>query len=608
MAAVPTFMRAISGGDGLLRILTAILLLGCLFCPTFAQQTSIVKQVIVRGNELINRETILLAMSTKERAPFLQSQLAADERAIKDLGFFQDAKVLSREAGANEYEVIVEVTENPVVKEIRVAGNTVVPTGKILAVVTQPVGQVLNLRQVRPTLDAVSKLYEDRGYFAQADFVPLKESPGTFNLVVTEQTVNNIVIEGLGRTRPNVVLRLLKTKPGEAFNEQKWAVDRRRLDSTQWFESINGKTQPTDELGKFDLLLDVKETRTAQVGFGLALDPQSRLAGSIRYYDTNFRGSGQTIGFNLQQFTSGGGLSAELSYQNPYIDSRGTTVGGRIFSRVNSYFGSNLFGGTSSPNDDRFDERRTGASFAITKPFREVFATTIGATVESIKTINLRTTGAGNFIQQDGDLVQLNLAILRDRRDVPLDPQRGDYARFQLEPAFSNITKVGGNLSNEPGLLGKHTYLRSTLEYKAFFSRRPKRGEEDKLRPVVAFRARYGNIAGTPPFFEQLFVGGSDSLRGYQDQRFWGKQSLLSSVEYRYPIQKTFTLIGFADYGGAWGGYGSINNFVQSRRPDFHLGYGAGIGFRTPLGSIRIDFAFNQEGGSRTHFSIGGSF
>ncbi|MFX9089342.1 BamA/TamA family outer membrane protein, partial [Acinetobacter baumannii] len=83
-------------------------------------------------------------------------------------------------------------------------------------------------------------------------------------------------------------------------------------------------------------------------------------------------------------------------------------------------------------------------------------------------------------------------------------------------------------------------------------------------RPTIAFRTRFGAITGTVPFFEQLFVGGTDSLRGYDNQRFWGNRSILSTLEYRYPVQKSFSLAAFADYGSAWGGYGQLNNFEQT--------------------------------------------
>ncbi len=574
-----------------------------------AQQGSVVKTVTIRGNVLIARDAILSVMRSKEGKPFLQSELPQDERSIRELGFFQDVKILSRSVADNEFELIVEVLENPVIKEIRVVGNTVLPSDQIRKLITQPVGQVLNTRTILPSLEAISKAYEEKGYFAQADVQPLHDSPNTLNVVVIERTVSDIVIQGLGRTKPQVIRRMMKTKPGEAFNEKKWSIDRRRLESTQWFETINGSVRDAGELGRFDLLLDVKEARTAQIGFGLALDPRSRLAGSARYTDTNFHGSGQTVGVNLQQDTTGGGTSASLNYVNPWMDSKDTTLSAQVYSRVNTYFTGNGLGGTVSPNDDRFDERRTGASVSFTRPFRQDYSATIGTTYENIKTINLRQSGDANFIQQDGDLAMLNLQLARDRRDVPLDPTEGDFARIAIEPGLSNVTKIGGNVANNPEVLGRHAFLRSTLEYKSYYSRKLKKGQAiDTPRPVIAVRARYGIIKGTVPFFEQLFVGGSDSLRGYPDQRFWGKQSFLASAEYRFPIQKSFNLIAFVDYGGAWGGYGSLNTFTQSNKPNFKLGFGPGVSFKTPLGPIRIDFGFNQEGGNRTHFSIGGSF
>jgi outer membrane protein insertion porin family len=74
------------------------------------------------------------------------------------------------------------------------------------------------------------------------------------------------------------------------------------------------------------------------------------------------------------------------------------------------------------------------------------------------------------------------------------------------------------------------------------------------------------------------------------------------------PLQKSFSIIGFLDYGGAWGGYGSLKNFEQSDEFKMHMGYGIGLAFRTPIGPIRIDFALNEEGSTRTHFTFGTSF
>lgn len=594
----------------MLRTIIALLLCFALVGTLWAQDSGTIKEIVIRGNATIAREAILSSMRSKEGGAFVQAQLAQDEEAIRDLGFFKDVKVLSREVDPSQWQITIEVEENPVVKEIRITGSTVFRTDQLLPLVTQETNKVFNFNTVLPTTEAISKKYQEKGYFARVDVVPLPDSPNTLNLVVVERAVNDIILQGLTRTRPSVVRRLMRTKPGRAFNEELWIIDRRRLESTQWFESIEAKTRQTDEIGKFDLLLDVKEARTAQIGLGLSLDPRSRLAGSVRYSDTNFNGSGQTTGFTFTQDTAGAGASVMLDYVNPFMDSRGSSMAIRAYSRVNSYFSGIGIGSQDSPvGDQRFDERRTGGSIAFARPFGNDVSGSIGTTYETIKTINLRQTGSANFIQQDGTLGVLSLGLTRDRRDVPLDPAEGDFLRLLVEPAISDITKIGGDVGDVTDVLGRHTFVRSTLEYKTFFSKRPPKDKPiDTPRHVIAYRARYGVISGTVPFFEQFFVGGSDSLRGYSDQRFWGKQQFVTSLEYRFPIQKTFSLIPFVDYGGAWGGYDSINNFTQSRDPKFHLGYGVGIGFKTPLGAIRVDFGFNQQGGNRTHFTIGGSF
>ena len=97
-------------------------------------------------------------------------------------------------------------------------------------------------------------------------------------------------------------------------------------------------------------------------------------------------------------------------------------------------------------------------------------------------------------------------------------------------------------------------------------------------------------------------------LYAYDEDRFWGKDMLIGTLEYRYPLQKSMNLIAFGDYGDAWGGYGSVGSFTQSSSFAGHLGYGLGLSFRTPLGPIRLDLGFDEHGKSRTHFQIGTSF
>ena len=594
------------------RFLAVVAALVGLAAIVAAQQASVIREIVVQGNQNVTKEAILALMRTKVGQPYIQAQLDQDKQALENTGFFQAVDVRARALELDAWQVVVEVQEYPLIKEIRVTGNNSVKTEDILKVLEVQPGQVFNLKKVQPSIAAIRKLYTDKGFFANVDdFAPLEESPNTLNVSIIELTVGNVTVEGAVRTKPSVMRKLIKTRPGETFSARRWESDLRRVYGTQWFEEVKSSERMSEEgIGKVDLTVNVKETRTATFNVGAQIDPRSGFAGFIRLDDANFLGTGQTIGVGYLQATEGGGPSVDLTYRNPFLDDRDTSLSVQLYSRVIYRFAGTTFGGDNSPtSNDRYTERRTGLTTLVGRPVGKDLTASVGIRAEEIVTDNLDDTSSNGFIQQDGRVAVLTLAGVRNRRDVDVDPSRGDWVRLSLEPGFSDITKVGG-LFPDPELLGSGTFLRSTVEYRAYFTDQPPRGTKlDDPRRVLAFRAKYGVVSGNKlPFFEQFFAGGSDTVRGYREDRFWGKQTLTTTVEYRYPIQKAFNAVLFVDYGGAWGGYGSVNDYTQSDSLNLHLGYGLGFSFRTPLGPIRLDFGFNEEGGSRTHFMIGTSF
>src|SRR4051812_43399102 len=95
-----------------------------------AQGTGAIKDVVISGNLHVSREAILAAMRTKVGQPYIQSNLDADKDAITSLGFFQAVDVHA-EASENDWRVVVNVSEFPEIKEIRVTGNKAVTTEEI---------------------------------------------------------------------------------------------------------------------------------------------------------------------------------------------------------------------------------------------------------------------------------------------------------------------------------------------------------------------------------------------------------------------------------------------------------------------------------------------
>jgi outer membrane protein insertion porin family len=592
----------------ILRIWMIVALLLSVVVAT-AQGTGAIKDVVIQGNQQVSREAILAAMRTKVGQPYIQSNLDADKESINSLGFFSAVDVHA-EAMEGDWRVVVNVSEFPLIKEIRVIGNKAVTTEEILKVVTLKPGDIYSLKERNPSVAAIEVLYVKKGFFARVgDFSPLQESPNTLNISITEMTVNSVKVEQNERTKDSVVMKLVKTRPGEPLNTTKWRNDLRRLWSTGWFESVENIDQPQTELGKVDLVARVKETKTGTFNVGLQVDPRSTFAGFIKVEDPNFRGTGQNIGVNLMQSTQGGGTSIDLNYANPFMDSRETSMSASLYSRILYRFTGGNFGGSSSPTrDNQFFERHTGFALGFGRPLREGLNVSVSGRVEKVETSDIQSTNNLDFIKQDGEVASLTFGITSNTRDVDLDPASGYWAHAEVTPGFANITDAGGAVGTS--LLGRSSYVKSFLEYRGYYSDQPERALNiNDPRRVLALRVRYGNIlGGRAPFFEQFFAGGSDTLRGYDEDRFWGKEMMLATAEYRYPLQKSMNLIGFVDYGDAWGGYNSVGKFIQDKKFTGHVGYGLGLSFKTPLGPIRLDLGFNEEGRSRTHFLIGTSF
>jgi outer membrane translocation and assembly module TamA len=97
------------------------------------------------------------------------------------------------------------------------------------------------------------------------------------------------------------------------------------------------------------------------------------------------------------------------------------------------------------------------------------------------------------------------------------------------------------------------------------------------------------------PFYQQPYLGGRKTLRGYDDQRFRGPHLLLLQAEYRFEVWPALDMALFADAGD-----------VGERREDlrwsnFKSDYGVSFRFGGQTALFRVDLAF---GGETRRFSV----
>jgi outer membrane protein insertion porin family len=584
--------------------------------PVAPAGPNVVAQVDVSGNERISKEAILAVVSTKPGEELSAEKLARDVDAIKRMGFFRAVAAPRVEDTPAGKSVTFVVTEWPVVKEIQITGNKVIPTEAIRAVLATKVGDVLNTNVLLQDTDRIKSLYQEKGYVgAVTEQLALGfEESGILTIPVSELTVEAVKVVGNRKTKTQVITRELRLKPGQIYNVNELRKDYGRLERLDLFESIEPKPEVGTEPGKVVITWSVKEKRTGQVSVGLGYSARERLVGRAELSETNFRGWGQGLNLSWEVGGFAGRNSVELGFFEPYLDSRHTSLAVNLYDKAVYRFSNDLFRSTgSTSNDTRYNERRKGGAFTLARPLSDITRLSLGFRLEDVRTNNLEEVDP-NFPRQDGTVYSSTVRGIRDTRDYAANPSGGGLNTAWVEIGKANLTDTGANPFGS-STFGKYVAdLRRYVPLKPHRATNPAERQRERI-PVLALRLMTGMSSGRLPFFEQFFLGGADSLRGYLEDRFWGTRMLLASTELRYPIASSLTGVAFVDYGDAWA---SKDEFrfsdpdLQTRfeqHSSFSPRYGIGLGLRvvTPIGPLRLDYAYGLEGG-RTHFSIGHSF
>jgi hemolysin activation/secretion protein len=92
----------------------------------------------------------------------------------------------------------------------------------------------------------------------------------------------------------------------------------------------------------------------------------------------------------------------------------------------------------------------------------------------------------------------------------------------------------------------------------------------------ISSRSGVATVSGKPEFYQYASVGGSQTLRGYRRDRFWGRTAFYNSNELRWItdfraklMTGKFGIVGFIDNGRVW---------MPNEDSDvWHFGYGGGI-------------------------------
>lgn len=321
-----------------------------------------VKQIIVKGNEALSFNQINKAMKKTNdnnwrnffrSKKFVQEEFENDKIALiekyNEVGY-RDAYIVSDSVvQLDEKSVAVYLTIDEgrkyYFRNINWIGNTIYPYEYLNEVLNIQKGDVYNYKHLMNRLrddenEAVSKLYQDRGYlfsFIEPVEVLIENDSIDFEMRVIEgkqATINAINITGNTRVYEHVVRRELFTKPGQLYSQSAVMRTYRELAGMGHFdpETIRPDIQPDQESGTVDITYELETKGSDQVEFSAGWG-STGIVGTIGLKFTNFaiqnlfkpetyrivpQGEGQT--FTLNARTNGQSYSSvSMSFLEPWL-------------------------------------------------------------------------------------------------------------------------------------------------------------------------------------------------------------------------------------------------------------------------------------------------
>jgi outer membrane protein insertion porin family len=586
---------------GKLLFTIVIILLGVISvtAAAYGESNPSVLMFDVEGNHKIPAEKILGAISaTRIGEPLDTKAVQADLQSIWDLGYFADVQVKS-EKFLNGVKLIFVVIENPLFKEIRISGLVKAKPEEVKARFSQKTGEVFNTATFRKDLDKAKRYFRDqKGLFIELVKTGLTKD-GIVNLELVELKVGKISVVGLEKTQENVVRREISVKEGEildwnVFKEEMYKIWRLRL-----FETIEPKLEASATPNALDIIIEVKEAQTGSFQIGATyMENNHEMGGMLIFTEDNLMGLGQSVSLDLNIAESGKNVS--FNYYDPWLDEKHTSFGLSLWNADSKTTSTMNSWKMTADQLYTMDLTRTGLSLSFGRPFFK-------DTRANMK-FNFEKNRIDSFYK-DGD-------SSKEKQPIPPESEHSkefwdnsvgfELVKNKLQGSGRSFVTGGYQLFGSYSVAGKYLggefdYQKTVLEGKWFHS----------LTPNLVFgtRMQWANLTGDYPDYDQLYLGGMNRLRGYDDRRFHdsftrdliGSSYLLSNTELRYrlPAHKALEFVGFYDAG----------QITDSGSKTLKYDYGVGLRYDIPMiGLLRVDKAWNADGDAPIVISIGEIF
>lgn len=478
----------------------------------------------------------------------------------------------------------------------------------------------------------VTSLYMDKGYlFFQIN--PVEVMIGDDNYIDYEMRINegkeaivgDIIIRGNTKTNDHVILREIRTKPGDLFNRNDIIRTQRELANLGYFdpEQFGVEPRPNPADGTVDIVYTVVEKSSDQIelsgGFG-----NGRLIGTVGLSFTNFStknffkkgawqplpsGDGQRLSLRGQTYGKGY-QSYNLSFTEPWL-------GGKKPTSLTVFSSYSLITNSLDRQDPSYSQTSitsVGVGLGSRLKWPDDFFQIYGEF--NYQYYDLQQSNFFIFSNGYSNNISLKGVLSRNSIDQPIYPKSG--SKFTLTAkATLPYSAFDGYADEDYATLTDQELYKYAEYFKVKFTGEwfapITRDQKLVLHPKFGFGflGSYNSSKGVSPF-ERFYLGGSGlngtwqfdgreiiSLRGYAGNtpispETGGTVIAKYSMELRYPLslnpQATIYGLAFVEAGNTYDGFKKFDPFNVKRS----AGFGARV-FLPMFGMLGVDFAWGFD-------------
>ncbi len=402
--------------------------------------------------------------------------------------------------------------------------------------------------------------------------------------------VGQVIIVGNERTRQNVILRQLPLYPGQILTWPDVQQGENNLKRLNIFQNIPNESPKIDVQQDSvygneyrDVIVRVQEDNTGSLLFGVGVNSDAGLTGSIVLNERNFdilrpptslddffngtawRGAGQEFrveavpGIYLQRYT--------VSWREPFLFDTpfSLLVSGYYFNRIYN----------------EYTETREGVRFTLGRRLNQFWQASFSTRIENVNVGGLYSGEPVDYTSVAGNNFQTGFKVdfTRDARDNFMRPTSGSLLDFGVEQ-----------------LTGEHNFTLANIDASQYFTVFQR--ADGSGRHVVALHSQFGWATDNTPVYERFFAGGFRTLRGFYYRgvgpningfEIGGDFLWLNSIEYQIPLlaKDNVYFVTFLDSG-------TVMPRITDKM-DYRVSAGFGFRFQIPmLGPVPIalDFGF----------------